>query len=306
MKVFLTGSTGYIGSAVLDALVRAGHQVAAFVRDPSKAERVLRHGVQPVVGDLLKPDTYAGVVESCDGAIHAAFDLSQRDDTVDRAALDTLVAALRRRRETHAARPFLVYTSGIWVVGSTAKPADEQTPLDPTPLVAWRLQHEDLVLQAGEAGLRAIVVRPGIVYGRSRGLIADLLKDASNGLVRVIGNGKQHWPCVYDRDLADLYARLVSSENASGVYHANDEADERLEDIVEAISQHMAMKPDVRHVPLPEARNKLGHYADALALDQKIRSPRARALGWSPTLHSVTGNIARLVEEFRRAREAAA
>jgi hypothetical protein len=58
-------------------------------------------------------------------------------------------------------------------------------------------------------------------------------------------------------------------------------------------------------VPLPEARKKMGPYADALALDQIVRSPRARSLGWSPTLHSVSGNIARLLEEWRRSREAA-
>jgi hypothetical protein len=65
------------------------------------------------------------------------------------------------------------------------------------------------------------------------------------------------------------------------------------------------MRPDVRHVPLAEARAKMGPYADALALDQRVRSPRARALGWSPSLHSVAGNVARLQEEFRTRREAA-
>ena len=90
------------------------------------------------------------------------------------------------------------------------------------------------------------------------------------------------------------------------MFHANDEADERVSDIVEAISTHVKMRPDVRHVPLPEARAKLGDYAEALALDQKIRSPRARALGWAPSLHSVSGSVARLLEEFRSAsREAA-
>jgi hypothetical protein len=66
------------------------------------------------------------------------------------------------------------------------------------------------------------------------------------------------------------------------------------------------MRPDVRHVPIAEARAKMGPYADALALNQIVRSPRARALGWSPTLHSLSGNVARLLEEFRSAREAAA
>ena len=89
-------------------------------------------------------------------------------------------------------------------------------------------------------------------------------------------------------------------------YHVNDEADERVDDIVDSISRHVRTRIDIRHVPLEEARTKMGPYAEALALDQIVRSPRARALGWSPTLHSVAGNVARLLEEFRTACAAAA
>jgi nucleoside-diphosphate-sugar epimerase len=120
--------------------------------------------------------------------------------------------------------------------------------------------------------------------------------------VRVIGDGNNRWPLIYDRDLADLYARLVADETAEGIYHANDEGDERVNDIVSAISPYLPVRPDVRHVPLEEARNKMGAFADALALDQVVRSVRARALGWNPTLHSVSGNAARLLEEWRASR----
>lgn len=313
MRIFLTGATGYVGSAVLDALLRGGHQVTALVRDREKAERLSRPGVQPIIGDLSKPASYAAAAEGADGIIHAAFEYSKTGDKVDRQAMDTLLAAARRRADSTEPpiddahlRPFVIYTSGIWVLGKTTKPAAEDAPLNPTPLVAWRPAHEKAVLDAGADGrMRTAVIRPGIVYGGSRGIISDLLKDAANGLVRVVGNGRNHWPCIYDRDLADVYLRLATNPDASGVYHANDEADERVTEIVEAIAGHVKMRPDVRHMPIEEARAKMGSYADALALDQKIRSPRARALGWSPTLRSVAGNVARLLEEFRAAREAA-
>ena len=132
-------------------------------------------------------------------------------------------------------------------------------------------------------------------------MVADLFKSASNGLVRVVGDGNNHWPLVYDRDLADLYARLAANQDASGIYHANDEGDERVNDIVSAIRPYVSVKPDVRYVPIEEARSKMGAYAEAMALDLVVRSPRARALGWSPTLHSVAGNAARLLEEWRNA-----
>ena len=148
----------------------------------------------------------------------------------------------------------------------------------------------------------SVVVRPGVVYGGGEGIIGDMFKAASNGLVRVVGDGNNHWPLVYDRDLADLYGRLAGQPYASGIYHANDEGDERVNDIVDAIKPYLPVKPDVRHVPIEEARQKMGPFADALALDQVVRSPRARALGWTPSLHSVGGNAARLLEEWRASR----
>jgi nucleoside-diphosphate-sugar epimerase len=306
MRVFLTGATGYIGGAVLDALVRGGHDVTALVRDGQKARRVARRGARPVVGNLGEPESYVAAAEAQDGYVHAAYDAaSGRGPAVDRIALEALIAAARRPRTGGATAPatrFIIYTSGVWVLGRTAEPANENTPVNPIQLVAWRVEHEQQVAEAGGDRLRTIIVRPGVVYGGGDGIVGDLFKAASNGLVRVIGDGNNHWPLVYDRDLADLYARLVAREDASGVYHANDEGDERVNDIVAAIKPHVSTRPDVRHVPLDEARAQMGGYADALSLDQVVRSPRARAIGWAPTLRSVAGNAARLLDEWRAAR----
>ncbi|HEY3161034.1 MAG TPA: NAD-dependent epimerase/dehydratase family protein [Vicinamibacterales bacterium] len=305
MQIFLTGATGYIGSAVLETFVRAGHAVTALVRDPEKAEYISRRGVRAVIGDLDRPSSYAAEAERAEVVVHTALDSSARRDKVDRQAVDTFLAAAANRA-AEGKPAVLVYTSGIWVLGDTSGPVAEDAPVNPAAHVAWRPAHERLVLDAGQSQtLRTVVLRPGIVYGGSRGIIADLLKDAANGLVRVIGEGKNHWSCVYARDLADVYLRVTTNSEASGVFHANDEADETVGDIVDAIAHHVRMRPDVRHVPLTEARAKMGTYADALALDQRVRSPRARAVGWSPTLHSVAGNVARLLEEFRTRREAA-
>ena len=303
MRIFLTGGTGYVGAAVLDALLRGGHEVTALVRDPERAERIGHRGVQPVIGDLSKPVSYAAAAESCDAIIHTALD-AKRAAKVDRQAIDTLIAAASRHAATGQPAAVL-YTSGSWVLGDTQGQATEDAPVRPAEIVAWRPEHERLVLERGTSDIRTAVIRPGIVYGGARGIIGDLLKDAANGLVRVVGDGRNHWPCIYDRDLADLYVRVAANPAASGIFHANDEADERVDDIVEAIAHYAKTRPDVRHMPIDEARKKMGDYADALALDQIVRSPRARTLGWAPTLHSVAGNVARLLEEFRTAREAA-
>jgi uncharacterized protein YbjT (DUF2867 family) len=137
----LSGATGYVGSAVLDALVRGGHQVTALVRDPEKAEQVSRRGVCPVLGDLRSPATYTSQVEICDGAIHAALDHSKNGKDIDRQAIDALLPAVRRRTIGSAdmaprAAPFFVYTSAAWVLGQTTKPVAEDPQPNPTPYVA--------------------------------------------------------------------------------------------------------------------------------------------------------------------------
>jgi len=299
MRVLLTGGSGYIGSAVLDALVRAGHHVDALVRNREKAAEVQVRGAHPVLGDLAQPETYRAVAAAADGSIHTAMDDSPRGHALDAMALDTMLSPLERPGR------FFIYTSGVWVLGPAPTPVDEAAPLNPIEQSAWRVPHEQRVLAAAGLDLRTVVVRPGIVYGGSRGIVGDLFKAAANGLVRVIGTGENHWPLVYDRDLGELYLMLAASTSASGIFHANDECDERVNDLVTAISGYVSIRPSIRKVPLPEARRKMGAYAEALALDQVVRCPRARAIGWTPSLHAVSRNAARLFEEWRRGREAA-
>jgi nucleoside-diphosphate-sugar epimerase len=307
MRIFLTGATGYIGAAVLDALVRAGHDVTALVRDNEKAARVSARGGHPVIGNLAKPASFHGSAEAQDGYVHAAFDYaSNRGPAIECAALEALIAAAKRPRTAGSAAPvkrFIIYTSGVWILGKAPEPIAEDAAINPIEKASFRPAHEKLILDAASDHLRTVVVRPGIVYGGGTGIVGDLFKSATNGLVRVVGDGNNRWPMVYDRDVADLYARLAANPDASGIYHANDEGDERVNDIVAAISPYLPVRPDVRHVPIDEARSKMGPYAEALALDQVVRSPRARALGWTPTLKSVAGNAARLLEEWRTARD---
>ena len=294
MRIFLTGGTGYVGAAVLEALVRGGHRVDALVRNREQAAQVQARGARPILGNLAQPTSYADAAAAADGAIHTAIEYSTRGPQIDRIAIDTLL------HHTGTGDRFFIYTSGLWVLGPQPSGADETAAVSPAPLVSWRPEHEQHVLKAAAPGFRTAVVRPGIVYGGTRGLVSDLFKDAANGLVRVIGTGENHWPLVYDRDLGELYLRIAMNAGASGLYHANDEGDERVNDLVDAITRQVAVRPSVRRVPLKEAQQKIGPLAEALALDQIVRSPRARQLGWHPSLHSVGRNAARLFEEWRR------
>lgn len=294
MRVFLTGATGYIGGAVCDVLVRNGHTVSALVRPSARAYALKEQGVEILTGDLSDIVENREALGGFDAYVHTAFESSTRG-----IELDALVIRTIRDVAWRAGRSAFLYTSGIWVLGATREPVDEGAKLNPPEKVAFRPEHERLVLEANGGGVRAIVVRPGIVYGGGRGIVSEMLKDADNGIIRVIGSGENRWPLIYDRDLADLYLRLITSPTASGIYHANDEGDERVNDLVRAMSVHVAHKPEVRYMSLPEARTRFGTYADAVVLDQVVRSPRARELGWTPSLKSVARNVPRLLEEWR-------
>lgn len=293
MRIFLTGGTGYVGRAILDALVRGGHHVAALVRTTDAAADVQRRGAHPVLGDLLQPATWRDAAAAANGVIHAATEYGPRVRTVDQAALDVICALPSPEGR------FVIYTSGNFVMGPAPMLVDESATVNPPESVAWRRAHEARALELAALGTRAVVVRPGIVYGGRRGIVGDLLKEASNGLIRVIGTGDNHWPLVYHRDVGELYLRLVNTPDADGIYHATDGADETVNELVAAISSHAAITPTVRHMPIEEARKKMGSYADMLALDQRLASTRSRAIGWTPTLHSASGAVPRLLEEWR-------
>src|SRR3954451_23191352 len=103
MRIFLTGATGYVGAAVLDALVRAGHEVTALVRNNEKARAVGKRGAHPVIGSLADLESFRGSAEAQDGYIHAAFDSSSGGGpTIELPALQALIAAAKRPRTSGA------------------------------------------------------------------------------------------------------------------------------------------------------------------------------------------------------------
>jgi len=142
MRIFLTGATGYIGGPVLDAIVRGGHAVTALVRDNEKARRVAQRGAHPVIANLADPESFRGSADAQDGYVHAAFDYaSGRGPALEKAALETTIAAAKRPRTAGSTAPtkrFVIYTSGVWILGRTPEPAAEDTPVSPIAMASFR------------------------------------------------------------------------------------------------------------------------------------------------------------------------
>ena len=276
MKVLVTGATGYIGSAVADALLQASHSVVGVARTVEADQGLRRRGITPRRADFKQPDSLTEPLQSCDGVISAG--------TTNDGRLDSEAIAHMLRRLKGTGKPFL-YTSGVWVLGDTkGKVLDETAPVNPIPLVAWRAGVEKLVLGAAADHVRSIVIRPAVVYGRSRGIPAMFIQSArQSGAARYVGTGENRWPMVHVDDLADLFVRALEKAPAGALYHAGDGSAYRVKEIAEAASFGADAGGRSESWPLEEARKTLGAFADALALDQQISSETARReLGWDP------------------------
>ena len=291
MRVFLTGGTGYIGSAIAGALIRAGHSVTALTRSPEKERGLLQLGVSPVRGDLANPATYERIAALHDAIVHAAFE----DADTDLIALETLIGAARTEEGRH-----LVYTSGTWVLGDThGAVAYESTPVRaPAKLVAWRGEHEQLVLLAADEGITPSVVRPGLVYGGKGGLVSRYFASAvEEGAASFVGSGRNHLSLVYREDLAQLY-RLIVEKRGWGVFHGVDGVPLLVEEVARAASELAGTGGAVRSIPPSQARARMGDVADALCLDQKVGTRRAGELGWKPRFPSFLEGVHAAIAEW--------
>jgi nucleoside-diphosphate-sugar epimerase len=295
MRIFLTGATSLIGAAVAPALVKAGHKVTAILRPTGPVPARLRQqGIDVLTGDLSDVGANRSALEGHDALVHCARDTSARAVETDRQVIDACRDVFWR-----AGRGVLVYASSAWVIGPTRGAVDESTPITPPEIERDRPATEQAVLESQGGGLRAVVVRPGLVYGGDGGVVADMLRDACNGIVRVVGTGDNHWPLIYRDDLADLFVRLIGHADVAGIVHATDGSDDTVNDLVEAMSSHVTHKPEVRHMSMADARHRMGALAEALAMDQVVRSPKALGIGWAPSLTSASRNVPRLLEERR-------
>ncbi|MEV7395764.1 NAD(P)H-binding protein [Aeromicrobium sp. NPDC092404] len=282
MKILLTGGTGFIGSAVLDQLVAAGHRVTAVVRSQKSSLQVQDAGATGIIGDLFDPEWLAAELRGHDAAIHTAAGSDERDATLNDAVIDAVIAAFGG-----TSKPF-IHTGGIWAYGNN--PAiSEASPLDPPALTAWRPAGEQRLL---DSGVRASVVQPGIVYGHGKGIPALLSPEP--GIVRLFGSGEQHWTTVHADDLADLYVRVLDQAPGGRTYIGVSGHNPTVRELGEALGGAITAET-------PEATvERLGGFGEALLLDQQASGLRAKTeLGWQPTRPT-------LVEELRVGYEAAA
>jgi nucleoside-diphosphate-sugar epimerase len=287
MKVFLTGATGYIGTAVSERLRAAGHDLMALARSDASAARLQSAGIEPLRGDFSDPESVGSTARAAEAVISLA---TTYDAAVDGPAIDAILDALAGSN-----KPF-IYTSGIWSHGDTGgKVVDETSPPNPAELVRWRQAVEDSVLQAATRRIRSIVIRPAIVYGRGGGIPAGFVESAQNeGAARYVGTGENRWAFVHVDDLADLYLLALEKAQPGTLLLGVSGPSYPIREVAAAASRGAGAGGETVAWPLPEARQKLGLYADALVLDQQASGKRAQELlGWRPYRPNVLEDIER-------------
>jgi nucleoside-diphosphate-sugar epimerase len=280
MSIFLTGATGFVGAAVLSRLREQDLPVIALVRDPAKQAMNEATGASVILGDLTDLELIASAVAAASGVIHTASPGDATSAAVDGAFVDTVLGAL-----SGTDVPF-VHTGGAWVFGP-GEHITESDPQHPPALTAWRGPVESRVRSAS---VRSTIVAPGIVYGdRGLGLTSLLLPD-SDGVVRLIGDGTQHWTTVHVEDLADLYVRSLTAAAADAYYLGISQQQPTVREIGEAAAHGARVVTETAD----ESRARLGaEFVDALLMSQQSPGSAAgAALGWSPSRPSLTDLLA--------------
>jgi nucleoside-diphosphate-sugar epimerase len=271
MNIALTGSTGYIGSAVLKALLAHGHDVTALVRSEEAAKKVVADRVTPVVGDLTDTPWLAEQLRTSEGAIHLATDDSG-------AALDEAVVRAVLAAYPGTEKPY-VHTGGVWVWGR-GEAIVETDPMDPPEIVAWRTAIEKRVLAPG---IRGSVVAPGIVYGYGTGIIAHAITSAPQreGKLPLIGDGTQHWVVVHVDDLAELYVSVLEKAPGGDIYIGASGENPTVTELAEA---YAGIGKVAEETP-EQSRERLGEgFANAILLDQRASGTTAKNLfSWKPS-----------------------
>jgi nucleoside-diphosphate-sugar epimerase len=278
MRIFVTGATGFVGSAVVPEIIKAGHQVLGLTRSDAGAKSLSAAGAQVHRGELTDLESLRKGAAMSDGVIHLAFihDFSkfQENCEIDRRAIEALGSVLAGSN-----RP-LVVTTGTAGLGAPGQLATEDTDVPPNFPYPRVSEQTALSLK----GVKASVVRlPQVHDPVKQGLVTYLIAVArEKGVSAYVGEGRNRWSAAHVSDVARLYKLVLENNEAGAKYHAVAEEGVSMRDIAEAIGR--GLKIPAKSVSPEEAQSHFGWLAMFATHDLQASSAITRKkLGWNPT-----------------------
>ncbi|MFP3466976.1 SDR family oxidoreductase [Leifsonia sp. SIMBA_070] len=282
MRVFITGGSGWIGSAVVPELISAGHEVVGLARSERSAAALREAGAEAVAGDIDSLDVLRENAAASDAVIHLAFkhdfDNFAAAGTTERAAMETFIDAL-----DGSGKP-LLFASGVALLapGRVATENDASPFSGPT---APRGGVEPLALGSAERGIKPIALRfsPTVHGDGDHGFTAVLVDIARRtGVAGYTGDGSSRWPAVHRSDAARLVALALANPDAASVVHAVGEEGIPAREMAEAIGRGAGVP--VAAIDAADVESHFGWIGAFFGLDIPASSALTRArLGWEPT-----------------------
>ncbi len=280
MRVFVTGATGFVGSAVVQELLGAGHQVQGLARSDASASSLAALGIDVVRGSLDDLDSLKAGASAADGVIHCGFnhDFTRfaENCVVDEHAIAAMAGVLAGSEKP------LIVTSGTGLVARGVMVDEDMLPPDTSPNPR---RSEQAAMAAHAGGVNASVVRlPPSVHGQGdHGFVPILIGMArEKGRAVYAGEGLNTWPAVHRLDAAKVYRLVLESGSAAAGrrFHAVDEEGIAFRDIATAIGKGLNLPA----ASAEEAAEYFGWFAHFAAMDNRVSSRMTReSLGWAPS-----------------------